>query len=213
MVDGVSFKSKINFVNAKTFDNLCCGERIVYNKFVKAKNFNTISIRNCTGSIAVDYKNKIAKGGHTYPSSAHLELAKFLLKDFFSDIKPEKGFLIGSRYLEDEQISMKIFDKFKNGFKQKVKNLTIFGGQIFPYSESDFIYDINTDTLTLCTAFKRPWETSEHFVSNMIELKECFNEIKIAKDDTLYFNDKPVDLNQYSKYGKFINKIFGYRIK
>ena len=49
------------------------------------------------------------------------------------------------------------------------------------------------DKQKIFTGFKRPWEASEHFVSNMIELKECFNEITIAKDDTLYFNDKPVD--------------------
>lgn len=199
MVSNISFTSKINFVDANTFCNLCQGERILYSKFVKADKFNTLALRNCTGSIAVDYKNNVAKGAHTYPNNLNFEFADTLMSKFFSDIKAQKGFLIGGRYLEDEQISMGIFEKFKKAFKKKVKDLTVFGGQVFPYSETDFAYNVNTDTLTLCTMFKRPMEIFEHYVSNIDELKECFHEIKIAKGDELFINGEKVELNKHVK--------------
>ncbi|MCQ2738900.1 MAG: hypothetical protein MJ237_01590 [bacterium] len=199
-MNNISFKAKINFVSPSTFDKVAYGKDISYYSFVTGHNLKTHSIRNCIGVLAVDYKNKFAKGGHIYPHEDYLS-SNNITDSFCTDFTPQKAFLIGSKKLATNDISIQIFQKFKNLLKKNIKDLTLFEQHTYPFSESDFVYHYDNDTLTVCTSFKRPKEAKEHYVSNLNELLECFKIIEIAKDDILCFEDKPVDLEKYYNNG------------
>ena len=204
-MDGINFKSKINFVDSCTFNKLKLAQKAGYDTFVEGKRVCAHNVRTCTGAVCVDRKRAVARACHNYDCPVNANFADVLAIQFLHDLDINKVFLIGGKKLSDSKSSIPLFHNFKRQLAKMVKKLTIFEEHTYPYSETDFHYDCDTDTLTVCSMFKRPKEVFEHYISNMDELNECFKKVTIAKDDQLYFNDVPVKSDKkYNPFG-FLN--------
>ena len=221
-MNNISFKSKINFVSPETFNKIVNGKNIPEESiFVTGKDLQTHAIRNCTGILAIDYKNGYAMGAHFYPDDSLLRMLEdqdsmpAVWKNFFRF--QQKAFLIGSKRVNPNDISVKIFKKLKNLYEKNVKDLTFFQEHVHLLSGSDFVYHYDDDTLTVCTRFVKPEDTIDFnentkvcYVSNAEDLLECFKKIKIADNDVLCFENKPFDFKKYYNFGRILKQRLKY---
>ena len=219
-MDNLSFTSRINFVDKKTFENFRRGTYIDFRPdndlsfldlqkireiekelgskinhprldVVKADEFSTDSVRTCTAGSVVDTVNGEAAGFHTYDSLSNFEHVDDILDNLFWRVKnPDRAFLIGSKNLKGSEFSCPIFQKLYEGIAKHVKNVTIFREHLFPFSESDFHYSLKNDTLTINSMYKPLTDWREFDIKSKEDLNKCFKEIKVADGDIVTFNGK-----------------------
>ena len=199
----VSFTSKFNFVDAKTFDKFRRGVYVDYKrgalpvKISKnpsaidnlADEFHTDEGRTCSLGAIVDTKNGIAAGFHRYDDYENLLTMDEYLKYLFSLVKnPDRALILGSKNLKFSNYSKPIFEMFVNEISKRVKNVTIFREHLFPYSETDLHYSANNDTYTIHSMFRLRTGITDYDVTSPDLLKNSFKEVIIADGDELLFN-------------------------
>ena len=223
MSNDISFKMKINFVDAKAFAKIKGGvyidwqppHKVVskYNEWadlglksiikrqdiVHADEFRTANVRTCTGGGIIDLKNSGSSGFHYYDDKTNYNnIVDFLKKLFEVNKNPDSAFVIGGKNLLHNEYSLPIMNTILEIFKLKIPKVTYFCEHGFPYSETDFHYSRKDDTLTICSMFRSPTELTEHHVSSPEDLKKCYKRIHIADGDELYINEKKVEKEKLS---------------
>lgn len=210
-VDKISFTSRINFVNTKTFEkfrrgtyidfrkdlNFECSQnaknpwfaKIVRSDVVKADEFYTDEIRTCSAGGVIDSKTGQCAGFHFYDCAENSENTDNMLKIIFSLVpNPDRALILGSKKLRFSNYSIPVFEEILKGLKSKIDNVTIFREHIFPYSESDLHYNLKNDTWTIRSMFRYPTDlVHDHEVIDPQKLEQCFKEIKIAEGDSINF--------------------------
>ncbi|MCQ2738955.1 MAG: hypothetical protein MJ237_01870 [bacterium] len=222
-MNDISFKSKINFVSPETFKKVANGKVISENgSIICGNDLQTHAIRNCTGILAIGKYG--ATGVHYYPNDGLLLMLEdqgnfmsAVWKNFFRF--QQKAFLIGSKRVNYNDISVKIFKELKNLYNENLKdeNLTFFEEHTHLHSESDFAYNYDDDTLTVCTKFNKLEDVRKsnknpkiYYVSNAEDLLRCFKKIKISDKDILCFEDKPFDFKKYYNFGRILKQRLNY---
>ena len=214
-MNNITFTSKINFVDARTFEKFqngvyidCCRiqnfskdsfSEQVKNKIPKINlkqpnKIYTYNIRTCTAGGIIDSKTGEAVGFHIYDDLCNLKQIKNILEEIFNIIKnPDRAFLLGGKNLKCSPYSIPIFNTVYNEFLSKIKNITLFQEHVFPLSESDFHYNLLNDTWTLHTMYRPLNDAKEHSAMTPQELRNCFKRIELANGDSLYINNEKID--------------------
>ncbi len=193
----ITFTSRINFVDAKTFEKFRKGQyvnfRVRNHLTYKANEIYTDEVRTCTAGYVTDLETKKVEGFHYYD-----DLLNYIgiddLKDKLSKTieKTSRALLIGGKDLKSAKFSLLNLDMLVEFFKNKTPNLTLFKQHNFPWSESNFHYDIKTDTCTIHSMFRPHTEIKQKDVLTKDDLLFAFKEIKIADGDELYMNGQKV---------------------
>jgi hypothetical protein len=200
-VDKISFTSKINFVDAKTFYNVCVGRYIDFSdaktSIVKADEFYTEAVRTCSAGGLHRSATEENLGYHIYDGIKRSTPIEYFVNDMFSRIKnPDRALLLGGKRLRfNATESMKRFHELKNTLFERVKNVTYFEEHAIPDSESNLCYINHDDTWYINTVFKDYKTGKDMCVDTLEKLLKAFKHISIAKGDTLYINDNQVKLS------------------
>ena len=219
-MNDVSFTSRINFVDRKTFDNFRKGayvdfrvnnditaldmkilkavEKLTAGKIqhprldvLKADEFFTEEVRTCTAGGVINTKTEEAAGYHVYDSLDNLEKVDDILDNIFGRVEnPDRAFIIGSKKLVCSIYSRPIFQKIYEGITKRVPNVTVLREHTLPFSETNFHYSLKNDTLTIQSMFRPLTGIKEFDVSSKEELEKCFKEVKLANGDFLTFGEK-----------------------
>lgn len=214
-MNDISFKSRINFVDAKTFDRFRRGDYIEFRAdnnlsafdllmlkcskdirrpridVLKSDEFYTEAVRTCTAGGVIDTKTGEAAGFHIYDSLDNLENIDNILDNIYGNVKnPDRALILGSKDRRLSSYSIPIFQKIYEGIAKRVRNITIFKEYIFPFSESDLHYSLADDTWTIHTMFKGKNDMREHHILSEEDLDKCFKEFIIANGDTLEIDGK-----------------------
>ena len=217
MTNNVSFTSRINFVDSKTFDRFMKGayvdfrtdhglippnkinERIVskltgkpiYKRsdVLEADEFYTDTVRTCTAGGIVDTKTGKAVGFHIYDSDANADKTDEILDNIFAYIpNPDRALVLGSKKLKGSVYSIPIFQKILEGIKKRVQNVSVFNEHIFPYSETDMHYSLKNDTWTIRSMYRPLMDYKEYEIESKDDLAKCFRDFKIADGDFITFD-------------------------
>lgn len=197
--DRISFTSKINFVDLKTFDkNFRKGKYIECrengNDIVIAPEFFTEQVRTCSGMVLKGLLRKVA-GCHRYDNETNYNNLPKFLHDLFEVIKaPDSAIIIGGKDLSDSIYSMPIFKGICEGVKERVPKVTIFGQHRLPWSESHFHYSAKEDTMTINSMYRPLTDYREHQVLSKEDLYKAFEYVELADCDTLYIDGKQIFL-------------------
>lgn len=216
-MDNISFTSRINFVDNKTFNNFRKGAYVDFRseqeitaidrltlklveKFsgngiknprldvIKSDEFYTDGVRTCTAGGIVNTKTGEAAGFHIYDCKGSLEKVDDILENLFAHVKnPDRAVILGSKNLKTAEFSIPIFKKLCDGISEKIQNVTQFREHIFPYSESNLHYSAKNDTWTIHSMFRPLTDIKEFDITSRETLDKCFKEIKLANGDTLTF--------------------------
>ena len=159
-MNGVTFKSRINFVNRIQYDKI---EKNNYIKFLelnkkvsqiptlfkkepmrnrtdilKSQDFYTEGVRTCTAGGVINTKTAEAAGFHIFDNLYNDENVDEILENIFDRVKnPDRALLLGSKLLKCSIYSIPIFQKIYDGISKRIKNVTIFREHVFPFSESN----------------------------------------------------------------------------
>lgn len=211
--DKVSFTSKINFVDAKTFDKFRRGvyvdfrpennisdrknailpwfKKYIRHDVVKADEFYTDQVRTCTAGGVIDTKTGQCAGFHFFDSLDNALETKQMLGSIFRLVpNPDRALILGGKRLSFANYSLPIFEEILQGLKAKIDNVTVFKEHLFPHSESHLHYSLKDDTWTINSVFR--YKTNllvDHNIDERNLLNKCFNEIEIADGDSLNFID------------------------
>ena len=209
--DKISFTSRINFVDAKTFDkfrrgayvefqkdlNFMCAQnstspwfaKLVRPDIVKADEFFTDEVRTCTAGGVIDTKTGQCAGFHLFDCLSNFRGANKIIDNIFSLVpNPDRALNLGSKDLVYAEFSTRLFEQILEGLKSKIKDITVFKKHVFSSSESDLHYSLKDDTWTIHSMFHCPLESfHDQEVINPEALKKCFKEVKIADGDSLNF--------------------------
>ena len=202
MTNNIAFTSRINFVNAKTFENFRCGTYIDFRKgseivtptfprpdIYKTDEFFTDEIRTCTAGGVIDSKNGQCLGFHIYDNLTNEENVGNIIENIFKLIpNPDKALLLGSKKLACAKYSPTIFQKIYKGLSSGIKNITVFKEHIFPISESSLHYSLKNDTWTIHSMYRGFLNLKEQDLISESELQKCFKEIILSPDDTIHFD-------------------------
>jgi len=198
MDNNISFKSNIKFIQPANIPKLIPkGVEINFRypdlNIRKAKNFYTTYILTCTGGGVINNITKEAVGFHILDDKSHYKNFDKLINKIFSQIKPERGLLIGSKDAVEYgfEYSKPQFQKYKKVFSKKIDNLTIFEEHKYPYSQSHYAYSVDEDTWYICTEYLNK-NNKTRYVSSIKRLKDVFKNIKIAKGDNLFIDGKKI---------------------
>jgi len=211
-MNNISFTSRINFVDRKTFDNFrrgafvdfrpqCVTEGFDINLdkskgfvndklcMVKADEFFTEGVRTCTAGGLVDSKSGVAIGFHYYDDLANLNSVDKFIKKIFSMVpNPDKALILGSKDLKFSTYSLPIFKKIQEAISSKVANISIFKEHIFPFSETHLHYSLKDDSWTINSMYRPLTDIQEFDVLSEDIMKKCFKEVSISNGDNLYFS-------------------------
>ena len=208
--DNVSFTSRINFVDAKTFEkfrrgayidfrtsssikNVQNGQKPWFAKFessdiVNADEFYTDEIRTCSAGGVIDLKTGNCAGFHFLDNLDNLIDIKHRINAVFRLVpNPDRALILGSKKLTCSKYSIQIFEEVLNALKSKIKDVTVFREHIFPYSETDFHYSLKNDTWTIHSMYRPLADIKIHPVDSKLKLDSCFREIEIADGDSIHF--------------------------
>ena len=190
----VSFTSKIKFIDgASFFKKSDKGQYIGYfhnePNAIKCSNFYSEGIRTCTGGGIIDAKGN-ALGFHYWDDKPNKTNFNNIVVRLFRWIpNADRGILIGSKDIG--QYSTEQFQRFKKVFNERLKHVTIFEKHKYINSGTNYHYDLKTDTWTLSTSIS-PKNKHYKYVQSINDLKEAFENIKIAEGDELYINGKQI---------------------
>lgn len=192
----VSFTSKIKFVDSAQFSMLKKKNYIGYRhnepNILKAPEFYSTEIRTCTGGGLINPYSE-AEGFHFWDDLTNKKKFSILIHSLFRFVKnPERGFLVGSKELAGSKYSIEQFQNFKKVFLEKVKNVTLFEKHRNTNSETNFHYNLDTDTWTICASFREPDSNKIKYVKNIKDLKSCYENISIADGDRLFIGKKEI---------------------
>lgn len=202
MTNNIAFTSRINFVNAKTFENFRCGTYIDFRKgceivtpkfprpdIYKTNEFYTEEVRTCTAGGVIDSKNGECLGFHIYDNLINEENADSIIENIFKLIpNPDKALLLGSKQLTCAKYSLPIFKKIYEGLSSRIKNITVFREHTLPISESNLHYSLKNDTWTVHSMYTELLNLKEHHILSENELQKCFKEVILSPDDTINFD-------------------------
>jgi len=193
----VSFTSKIAFIDGKQLLKL---EEKAFNidfhhnapNMIKCDHFCSNAIRTCTGG-GIYTPHKGAVGFHFWDDKINYKnFNDIIAKMFRWEQNPQRGILIGSKELPDNPYSLLQFQKFKKVFDNRIKYLTVFEKHKCTCSESSYHYDLNTDTWSIATGYKKFDNGRYNYVKSLKDLREAFDNIKIAEGDILIINGKTI---------------------
>lgn len=189
----VSFTSRIQFVDGRTFakynnKGFYIGFNHQTSNMLKAPKFFSCDIRTCTGGGITD-KNGNALGFHFWDDKPNKKnFQDIIVKMFRWMPDADRGLLVGSKDLG--KYSIEQFQRFKYVFNARLKNLTLFEKHRHLNSGTSYIYEAENDTWTLSTNFIK--NGNNKYVKTLEDLKEAFENIKIADGDELYINGKRI---------------------
>lgn len=218
--DKISFTSRINFVDSKSFEKFRHGAYVDFKKIyqptkhelwdyefarafggeikkfprfdvVKSDEFYTDEVRTCSAGGVIDFKTGQCAGFHFYDNLENSQQTDDMLDAIFKLVpNPDRALLLGSKKLKFSIYSISIFDKILEGLNKRIKNITVFREHIFPYSESDLHYSLKDDTWTIRSMFRPLTDYKEYDILSKETLEKSFKEIKLADGDCITFSDK-----------------------
>lgn len=197
-VDNVSFTSKINFVDAKTFyykfrQGLYVDPRDVDEFVCKSNEIFTDEVRTCTAGGVIDFNNSVVGAFHFFDDfDNNLALGRFL-KELFGKIQnPQRALIVGGKQLRNSIYSIPNFTEICKGIKERVPKVTVFGEHKFPWSETDIHYSLKDDTWTIHSMYRPYNDYKEHEVLSLEDLHEAYKSVELAEGDSLYINGEQV---------------------
>ena len=196
--DSVSFTSKINFVDAKTFyykfrRGMYINPRDTDEFIIKGDEIFTDEIRTCTGGGVVDFSNSVVGGFHFFDDFDNNQALERFFKELFEKIKnPQRALIVGGKQLKNSIYSLPNFAEICKGIREKVPKVTVFGEHKLPWSETDIHYSIKDDTWTIHSMYRPITDYKEHEVLSLDDLHEAYKSVNLAEGDSLYINGEPV---------------------
>lgn len=222
MSNDISFKMKVNIVDAAAFDKIKGGVNIDWKPphkiiskykewadlglsslikrqdFVVADEFRTTNVRTCFGFGTMNKECCISNGGHYLDDKENYKnILDYIKLIFKSNPNPDSAFAIGGKNLLNNEYSLPNMNFFLDIFKLKIPNLTCFCEHKLPYSETDFHYSLKDDVLTICTTYNTQPTANEYNISTPEEINMCYRKVHLADGDELYINGKEVDAKQF----------------
>ncbi|MBR6127477.1 hypothetical protein IKQ21_07325 [bacterium] len=200
MINNVSFKSKINFVNRQTFLKTL-PENSKFINFTlesplceKGQDFYTTGVKTCSAGGLTDTKIGAA-GFHLLDDIQNYYRIEGIWELIFKSlpVKPSNALLIGSKDQMGRPYSLKMFRKIKKILSEKVPNVSVFETHAKTMGATDCQYDLKTDTWTICTGFLDS-KNKYSEVSCVDDLRKNFKNITLSKRDTLFINGEEVIL-------------------
>lgn len=198
----ITFTSKINFVDRKTFNSLCVGKFIDFTNpetsIVKADSFNMDCVRTCSAGGVKNSKTGDAVGFHSYDKEEYSKPIENVISDIFLMVEnPDRALLLGGKNLRiNTYNSMRRFWHLKEAFLNRIKNVTFFEEHTFPDSESNLCYLKDSDTWLINSEYKdyRQIKPMNKCVSSIEELLRFFRKVQIAQGDTLFIDGKEIKI-------------------
>ena len=189
-VDKVSFKSRIIFVDYKTFEKIPKSNFINWNpnsEYMKvADEFYTNSVRTCTAGALINTKTGKALGFHIYDCLDNYLNLDSIINAMLDRINPDKCLLFGGKKYWHDPFSMPIFRRSKNMLGKNIEDMTIFEKHLHLHSETAMCYSANDDTFYILSRYTGK-DNENHAILTENELRNCFKKIKIAPGDELIF--------------------------
>jgi len=211
MDNNISFKSRIQFVDYKSFKKIICNNcnfidyKSAERNIVTGSDFYTTNIRTCTGGSLVN-----ATKDSSRPFQSTLGFHIFNNRDNNQNIlkrienalnfTPKNGILIGGKKLYDRggQYSLPNFDKLKTFMGSILPDFSFFQQQRYLYGQTHFHYSFKDDTWTLCSEFNGKNNIRGPItkgVSCLSDLTKHFLKIHIAQQDQLFIGNKQIFKN------------------
>lgn len=192
-MNNIAFKSKIQFVDKKTFIDTANGKRISPDNRPGAfgDEFYTITVRTCTGG-GIVVPNKEAYGFHFFDSLlTNKTLAKRLNLDvLLFDNPPERAVIIGSKDHHSRPYSKMNFKTIERVLEKHIDNISIFEEHVDNFTQSNLHYNLKTDTYTILTQFVK--NGKEECIKTLEDLLANFKRIKIAHGDELFIGKEKI---------------------
>ncbi len=205
MDNRISFTSNIRFINRKKFVDTVGDVLSQTGKFHLFRTQNIIvdpnkesysylpklitkAVRTCSaGGLVNPGESSCIFHFFDTPMEANIDA----LKNIVNSVKPKNGLLIGGKRVMDSPYSLKNFENIEKFLKDKVQNLSIFKEHKFFLSQSSFYYTRDTDTYMIFSHYLDNQNTEQE-VTTLNKLLKIFGEIKIAKGDRLFIENKEI---------------------
>ena len=197
MSNNISFKSKIKFIHSIDYmKNHNKGYHINFYDtsahILKSDAFYSEGIRTCTGGGLVN-PEKECLGFHIWDNRANKQNFEKIANSMIQKMNDiERGLLIGSKYLKNSPYSLKQFENFKLFLSKHVPNLTLFEKHKPQCSQSHIAYSLKDDTWLIASVYIDDKTKKRHYVTSLEELKNLFENIKIANGDELFICNKQI---------------------
>lgn len=210
MNNNLSFKSRINIVNASEFKKSDKGVYIDFREgkslksVVKAPKFYTTGIRTCTGGGVVNDDGSIGFHFWHQLERKHLKSNLNKINHLMPNIK--SGLLIGSKNLsKTAKESVPNFEFTKNYLMEKCSNISYFKTFTETFAEADVKYSFENDTWDIClfSNIKKGKNNKDNSKLTLQKLKSFFKEIYISPTDELYINGQKVEKTDAPEF--FVN--------
>ena len=196
--NNISFTSKIRFVPWKTFSKMQKKNEILYfhdtPNILKADEFYSMDIRTCTGGGLHKPSTQEAEGFHFWDDRVTNKKANDNVISLIRFVKnPERGIILGGKRLDENPLSIPLFNKFKQLISERINNnLTVFGIHKNAYGQTHYHYDKKTDTWTICSEYIKSEKGPQRAVNSLGTLRNAFEEISIAPGDRLFIGNKEI---------------------
>ena len=204
----VSFKSRIQFVDYKSFKRIIrhgcdfIDFKSEPGSIIKSPDFYTMDIRTCSGGGIVKPSRsffspfKKALGFHILNNRENSKSVLQKIEDSL-DFTPKNCLLIGGKklYCKNGQYSLPNFDKLKSFMDSLIPDFSFFRQQRYLYGQTHLHYYIKDDVWTLCSEFngknniKGP---ANKCVSSLEDLIKHFRTIHIGAKDSLFIGNRQV---------------------
>lgn len=196
MNNQISFQSKIKFVDDKKLKRtINITPRIITDidfdvAYLRhSPNFKTDAIRTCTGGGLIK-ENKRSCGFHIYHSEHFNNCITGIFEALFKGFKPDRALIVGGKNAPGYEFSMPNFNKIKDVITDNVENVTIFEEHNYQVAETSFMYSLSDDTWYLASSAMQKDKIFN--VKSLVDLKNMFRNIKIAKGDRLFIDEKEI---------------------
>lgn len=205
-INNINFTSKLVFIPEKTFDSIDVGDHIdlqfpnekaIYDN---KKNILITGVRTCSAGTILNTTTGDYAAFHIYDCEDSLKAANSLIEEIFEKIPgADKAILVGGKRLQSRIHSMELLKKIKYAIQKKIKNITTFERHKFSNSETNMFYSVQDDTWLINSLYSPYSMPKCNDVKSVQELLKSYGKIKIAKDDIVCIQDKPI-------FGKDITK-------
>ena len=161
---------------------------------LKADEFYSLDIRTCTGGGLTKPSTQEAEGFHFWDDGVTNKKANDNVISLIRFVKnPERGIILGGKRLDENPLSIPLFNKFKQLISERVNNnLTVFGIHKNAYGQTHYHYDKKTDTWTICSEYIKSEKGPQRAVNSLGTLRNAFEEISIAPGDRLFIGNKEI---------------------